>query len=259
MERMRTLDVNADVGESSAGQPAGDDAALIPLITSANVACGAHAGDPETMRRTLRLAIALQVAVGAHPGYFDREGFGRRAMDLSQEQVQTLILYQVGALDAIARSLGAAVGFVKPHGALYNQAESDPKLARAIVRAVEAYGRPLRLVGRAGSAMEEAARAAGVPFAAEAFADRRYRRDGSLLPRSQPGAVHTDEAAVAEQVRSLVSDGAVRSDDGTAVPVSFDTLCLHGDTPGAPALAARVRRELESLGVSVRPLPPLPA
>jgi UPF0271 protein len=249
---MRALDLNADVGEGSQ-----EDAALMPLITSANVACGGHAGDPQIMRETVALAIRHGVVVGAHPGYVDREHFGRRPMTLDAPQVVELILDQVGALDAIAAAEGSVVVHVKPHGALYNQAEADDRLARSLVRAVQRYPRRLALVGRAGSAMERAARVAGLPFRAEAFADRRYRADGALVSRSEPGSVLEDPDAVAAQVRQLVRDGEVETNDGSRIPVAFETLCLHGDTPGAANLARKVRQVLADLGVAVAPLGPV--
>ena len=244
---MRQLDLNADVGE---GQP-DSDAALLQLVTSANIACGLHAGDAHTMRTTVALAVRHGVAVGAHPGFADREGFGRRPVRLSAGELADLLVYQLGALDAIARVEGAVVRHVKPHGALYNQAERDETLAVDIITAVRAFDPHLRLVGRAGSAMARAAGTLGHPFSAEAFADRRYRADGSLLSRSAPGALLTQPDAVAAQVRGLVTDGEVLADDGTRVPVAFETLCLHGDTPGSGALAARIRQELGALGVTV--------
>lgn len=241
------LDINADVGE---GMP-DVDAAMMPFLTSANIACGLHAGDPQTMAATAALAARHGVALGAHPGYDDREGFGRRPRNLNPEQVMNLVLFQIGALDAIAAPLGGDLHHVKPHGALYNDAARDRSVAVAIIAGIRAFHPVLRLVGLAGSAMEEAARALGHPFTAEAFADRRYRSDGSLLPRSQSGAVLTDPDDVAAQVRRLVTENEVVADDGTHVKISFESLCLHGDTPGAPALAARVRRELEGLGAAV--------
>jgi len=256
MRSVQTVDLNADVGESFGPYVIGDDAGLIPLISSANIACGGHAGDPGIMRRTIGLARQHGVTVGAHPGYFDLQGFGRRPQRLSTAEVVDLILYQVGALDGLAAAEGCVLRHVKPHGALYNQAETDLELAGAIVSAVRAFGRPLRLIGRAGSAMERAARAVGLAFAAEAFADRRYCADGSLAPRSQPGSVLDDPEAVAAQVRGLITQGGVQTDAGTRVPVTFETLCVHGDTSGAVALASRIRRELEALNVRVQPLPP---
>jgi 5-oxoprolinase (ATP-hydrolysing) subunit A len=244
---VRQLDLNADVGE---GLPE-SDAALLQLVSSANIACGLHAGDPHTMRRTVALAVRQGVAVGAHPGFDDREGFGRRPVELSPTELTDLILYQLGALDAIARAEGVGLYHVKPHGALYNQAERDETLALGIIAAIRLFDPQLRLVGRAGSAMARAAHALGHPYTAEAFADRRYRGDGSLAPRSEPGAVLTAADDVAAQVRRLVTEGEVISGDGTRVPVAFETLCLHGDTPGAEAIAARIRQELGALGVGV--------
>jgi 5-oxoprolinase (ATP-hydrolysing) subunit A len=244
---LRQLDLNADVGE---GDPEADEA-LLRLVTSANVACGAHAGDADTMRATVAIAQRHGVAVGAHPGYDDREGFGRRPMQLSAEEINDLFLDQLRTLDAIARAAGVVLRHVKPHGALYNQAETDGALAVAIIAAVRAFDPTLRLVGRAGSAMAHAAAAVGHPFTPEAFADRRYRPNASLQPRSEPGAVLTDPEEVARQVRSLVTDGEVVVSDGSRLPVAFETLCLHGDTPGSAVLASRIRRELRVLGVSV--------
>jgi 5-oxoprolinase (ATP-hydrolysing) subunit A len=244
---VQQLDLNADVGE---GLPDADRA-LLQYVTSANIACGLHAGDPHTMRATVALAVRQGVAVGAHPGFDDREGFGRRPVQLHATELADLILYQLGALDAIARAEGARLHHVKPHGALYNQAEHDERLAADIIAAVRAFDPQLRLVGRAGSAMARAASELDHPFTAEAFADRRYQADGSLVARSQTGAVLTEPDEVAAQVRRLVTHGEVVSGDGTRVPVAFETLCLHGDTPGSAALAARIRRELGALGVSV--------
>ncbi|HXN03420.1 MAG TPA: 5-oxoprolinase subunit PxpA [Candidatus Acidoferrum sp.] len=244
---MRPLDLNADVGE---GDPETDEA-LLPLVTSANVACGFHAGDQQTMRTTVAMAVRNGVAVGAHPGFNDREGFGRRPQHLTSEEIRELLLTQLSALGAIARAEGATLHHVKPHGALYNQAETDGALAAAIVAAIRAFDPALPFVGRAGSAMEQAARSIRHPFTAEAFADRRYRPNGTLLPRSEPGAVLTDTEEVARQVRSLVTDSEVRASDGSWIAVSFGTLCVHGDTPGAVSLARRIRQELAALGVSV--------
>jgi UPF0271 protein len=244
---VRQLDLNADVGE---GDPETDEA-LLTMVTSANVACGAHAGDADTMRATVAIAHRHGVAVGAHPGYDDRQGFGRRPMQLSADEINDLFLFQLRTLDVIAKAGRVVLHHVKPHGALYNQAETDGALAAAIIAAVRAFDPTLRLVGRAGSAMAHAAAAVGHPFTPEAFADRRYRADGSLQPRSEPGAVLTDPEDVARQVRSLVTHGEVVASDGSSVPVAFETLCLHGDTPGSAVLAARIRQELRDLGVIV--------
>jgi len=240
------LDLNADVGEGLMDV----DAALMPLITSANIACGLHAGNAESMAWTVALAVHHGVAVGAHPGFDDREGFGRRVQNLPPEQVKALVLYQLGALDAIAREAGTTLHHVKPHGALYNQAEADRSMADAIATAIRAFDPTLRLVGRAGSAMQDAAAALGHPFTPEAFADRRYRPDGSLTPRSQTGAVLTPDEAAA-QVHQLVTEGETIASDGTRLRIAFETVCLHGDTPGAASIALRIRQELDACGVTV--------
>jgi UPF0271 protein len=241
------VDLNADVGE---GLP-DIEAEVIPLMTSVNVACGVHAGDAHSMSRSVALAVQHGVVIGAHPGFDDREGFGRRHQDLHAPAVIELIVYQLGALEAIARTHGAMLRHVKPHGALYNQAESDAALAVAIIAAIRSFDPRLRLVGRAGSAMQRAATGLNHPFTPEAFADRRYRPDGSLLPRSEPGAVLVNGDDVAGQVTAMITHREIVASDGSRQKIAFETLCLHGDTPGAPALAARVRQELDRLGVRV--------
>jgi len=246
-QHVRRLDLNADLGEGQAET----DAALLALVSSANVACGLHAGNAHIMSKTVGLAVRHGVAVGAHPGFDDREGFGRRPMQLTPAELSDILLFQLGALDAIARAEGTTLHHVKPHGALYNQAQIDESIARAMIAAVRVFDANLPLVGRGGSAMAMAAGAVDHPFIAEAFADRRYRHDGSLAPRSEPGSVLTDADDVAAQVRALVTESKVLSSDGSWVPVTFETLCLHGDTPGSPALAGRVRQELATLGVTV--------
>lgn len=243
---MRLIDLNADVGEGEREV----EKVVVPLITSANVACGVHAGDLETMKTTVALAVRYGVAVGAHPGFDDREGFGRREMVVSPGALRDLLLGQLGALDAITRVEGATLAHVKPHGALYNQAAADPSLADAIVSTIRLFDPSLPLMGRAGSAMEHAAAAAGHPFIAEAFADRRYRPDGSLLPRSETRAVLTDPEDVARQVRRLITDGEVVASDGSSVRVAFESLCVHGDTPGSAGLVTRVRSQMAELGVT---------
>jgi UPF0271 protein len=232
------IDLNADVGEAR-----GDDAALLALVTSANVACGFHAGDPATIRDTIRAAARAGVQVGAHPSYPDREHFGRAPMHIPPDQVFADVLFQLGAVLALCRAEGIALRHAKPHGALYNQAAADPDLAYAVARAVAAASQDLVLVGLASSrCMREAAAAVGLRFAAEGFADRRYASDGSLVPRDQVGAVLTDPAAVASQALALARSGSV------------DTLCLHGDTPGALANARAVREALAAAAIDVRPL-----
>jgi UPF0271 protein len=248
------VDLNADVGESYGAWTMGDDAALLPLVTSANVACGAHAGDPLVMARTVALAARLGVAVGAHPGYPDRDGFGRRDLPMAADELRASLLAQLGALEAVARAAGVPVLHVKPHGALYNRAARDPALAEVVAEAVRAVSGELVLVGLAGSALEAAGGSAGLRVAAEAFADRAYAADGGLRSRSLPDAVHDDPAVAAAQARSIVLEGRVRADDGSWIAVRADTLCIHGDSPGAPAIAAAVRAALGEAGVALVPL-----
>ena len=247
------VDLNADVGESLGPWPMGDDEALIPLVTSVNVACGAHAGDPLTIERTVRLAAAAGVAVGAHPGYPDLVGFGRRDLDMAPNELEASIVYQVGAVAAFARAAGTDLRHVKPHGALYNRAARDRALADTIARAVRSVSAELVLVGLAGSVMLEAGEAAGLPIAAEAFADRTYEPDGSLRSRRLPDALlPTPEAAAAQAV--AIAEGHVRATDGSRVTLKADTLCVHGDTPGAADVARAVRAALEGAGITVAAL-----
>ena len=249
------IDLNADVGEGFGAWTMGQDADLLALVTSVNVACGFHAGDPLVMDRTVAAAARAGVALGAHPGYPDLRGFGRRPMSASPEEVETDVLYQVGALLGFARAHGARLVHVKPHGALYNQAALDEELARAVARGTARAGRHLILVGLAGSAaMRRAAEAEGLRFAAEAFADRAYDDDGTLRSRRLPGAVITDAEAAARQAVSIARDGRVRSAEGADVRVEADTLCLHGDTPGAVANARAVGQALRAAGIALKPL-----
>ena len=248
------IDLNADLGESFGAWTMGQDAQLMPLVTSANVACGSHAGDPAVMRKTVRLARAHGVAVCAHPGFPDLAGFGRREMQLTPQEVEDLVLFQIGALAAIAQSEGVRLQHVKAHGALYNMACRDEAMAEAIARAVVAFDPTLVLFGLPGSALLQAGLDAGLPVAAEAFADRAYCADGSLAPRSEPGSVIHEVDTVVARAVTMVRDQAVVTTDGTTIQFEADTLCLHGDTPGAAVLAAAVRRGLEDAGVMVAPL-----
>ena len=243
-----SIDLNADVGEGC------DDEALLPFLTSANVACGMHAGGPGVMDRTVALALARNVRIGAHPGYDDRKNFGRTEMELPLDEVESLVLFQVAALDGFVRSRGGRLAHVKAHGALYNQAARIPDLARAIARGVKRYRGDLVLVGLAGSKLLAAAEEIGLPAAGEAFADRRYMPDGALMPRSRPGSVLTDPADAVEQAVRIARDGFVTASDGSRVAVAARTLCLHGDTPGAPRIAQAVRDGLQREGIEVRPL-----
>jgi UPF0271 protein len=248
------VDLNSDLGESFGVWKMGMDEEVMSHITSANVACGWHAGDSETMIKTVKAAKAKGVAVGAHPGYPDLLGFGRRNMTCTPDELYAYTLYQVGALAAVCLSEGVALQHVKPHGAMYNQAAKDPKGALAIARAIKACGSGIILLGLANSEFEGAAAEAGVPFAAEAFADRGYMPDGSLVPRSQKGAfVHDPDEAGRRMVR-LVKDGVVETPDGQTVTLSAKSICLHGDNPAAVKMAAAVREALEKSGVQVRSL-----
>lgn len=251
------IDLNADVGESWGAFRVGDDAALLPLVSSANLACGFHGGDPLTLRRALDLCARHGVAVGAHPSFADLRGFGRRELAVEPEELEADLLYQVAALQGLARAHGLALRHVKPHGALYNLAAREPRVAACVARAVARLDRGLTLVGLAGSAvMRAAAEAEGLRFAGEAFADRGYAADGTLLPRRQPGSLLTEPAAVAAQAVAIARDGRVRAADGATVTVAAQTLCLHGDGPGAAALATAVRAALLAAGVEVQPLAP---
>ncbi len=245
-----SIDLNADVGEGM------DDAALLPFVTSANVACGMHAGDPSVMDGTVSLALSRGVRVGAHPGFPDREHFGRKSVEASADAVENLVLYQIAALDGFVRSRGGTLTHVKPHGALYHAGAEFPDVAKAIVEGVRRFRPSLVLIGAAGSMLIEAAREAGLAVAEEAVADRRYRPDGSLVPRGEPRALITDPDEAAEQAVLLARDHVVVADDGSRVPVRADTLCLHGDTPGAAAIARRIHERFRAEGIRIAPLEP---
>lgn len=245
------IDLNADVGESFGIYSLGQDPLLMEAITSANVACGFHAGDPGVMRAAVALAKAHGVAVGAHPGFQDLAGFGRREIQASPREVEDLVAYQIGALAAIAAAQGVALSHVKPHGALYNMAARDPALADAIARAIRSVDRTLVLVGPPASQLVDAAGRAGLRAAREAFADRAYHADGSLVPRHQPGAVLHDVEEVTSRAVTMVRDKAVVALDGGRVPLEIETLCVHGDTPGAAILAGRIRAALLTAGIRV--------
>lgn len=246
-----TVDLNADVGESYGAWTMGDDAALLEVVSSANLACGFHGGDPMVMAATARAAAARGVVVGAHVSYPDRVGFGRRAMDLSPEELAGDVLYQVGALDALARAAGTRVRYVKAHGALYHRVAVDPAQAAALVKAMVTYDPSLVLLTLPGSAALDLAREHGIRAVAEAFADRAYLPDASLVPRGQAGAVLTDPAAAVRQAVRLATEAKVVAVDGSVVAVTARSLCLHGDTPGAAALARAVRAGLDAAGVAV--------
>jgi UPF0271 protein len=245
------VDLNADVGEGATRPALDAELSLIPHLTSVNVACGAHAGDPDTMTRTILVSRGCGVAVGAHPGYADRESYGRRNLALSSDAVRALVTDQIATLIGVAAALGVTVTHVKPHGALYNQAAQDGCLAHAVAVAVLAASPKLCLVGLAGSALVQAGREAGLAVAAEAFVDRAYRGDGSLVPRGEPNAVMDRPDDAVRQALAIVRERAVIAVDGTRIAIEADTLCLHGDTPGALAIAREVRCALDAAGVDV--------
>ena len=246
------IDLNGDVGESFGAYEMGHDAALIPILTSVNIACGFHAGDPGVMRATVALAREHGTAVGAHPGFPDLVGFGRREMKATPREVEDLVAYQIGALAAIAAAQGVRLAHVKPHGALYNMAARDLDLADAIARAIAAVDPSLALFGLPGSQSLEAAQRHKVRGVSEAFADRAYRRDGSLVPRNEPGAVIDDEQIVVTRAVAIARERMVVAADGTRVPLDVQTICVHGDTPGAAVLASRIRKALNDAGIQVR-------
>jgi UPF0271 protein len=245
------IDLNSDLGESFGPWPMGQDAALMDSISSANVACGFHAGDPGAMRATIALAREKGVAIGAHPGFQDLVGFGRREMKATPAEVEDLVLYQVSALAGMASAQGVRLQHVKAHGALYNMACRDRALADAIAKAVAAFDRSLILFGLPNSELLRAGAAAGLSIAAEVFADRAYDPDGSLTSRTKPGSVIHDTSKVVERAIKMVRDKQVIAVDGSTISLKADTICLHGDTPGAADHAKAVRRGLEAAGISV--------
>ena len=247
------MDLNADLGESFGRWTLGDDERLVAHLSSANLACGFHAGDFRVMEATVELCRRAGVAVGAQPGYPDLIGFGRRPMPFEPDEVESLVRYQIGALEAFCSAAGVEMRHIKPHGALYNQAAVDPALAVAIARATARFSRDLLLFGLASSEpMASAAADAGLRFVPEAFADRRYLADGTLQPRSEPGSLLTNATEAATQAVAI-SAGSVTAADGSTVALRAESICCHGDTPGAVEIAAAVRRSLEEAGVAIGP------
>jgi UPF0271 protein len=251
-----TIDLNADLGESFGPWSIGDDAAMLDVVTSANVACGFHAGDPLTLRRTCQVAAERGVTVGAQVGYRDLVGFGRRFLDMEPEELTADVLYQLGALDAMAKSAGTRVRYVKPHGALYHATVRDEALADAVIEAVRRYDPTLHILGMPGSLLLEFAEEAGLVAVPEAFADRAYSPDGTLIPRGDPGAVLSDPVEVAARMVRLVTEGVVPAVDGTDVMVHAESICTHGDSPGAVLMARAVREALVAAGVTLRSFAP---
>ncbi len=251
---MYRVDLNCDLGESFGAYVMGMDDKVIPFITSANVACGYHASDPVVMEKTVGLCKTHNVAVGAHPGFPDLMGFGRREMRLTPAEAKAYMLYQIGALDAFCRAAGLKLNHVKPHGALYNMAARDGALARAICQAIREYDRSLVLLALAGSEMVRTAQEMGLPVAQEVFADRGYEEDGSLVSRQKPGAMITDEEEAIARVVRMVTEGKVTAVTGRDISVRADSVCIHGDGEHALAFAQRIREALTSSFVRLMPL-----
>jgi 5-oxoprolinase (ATP-hydrolysing) subunit A len=251
MSQAGQVDLNADVGEAFGAQRIGDDEPIFRYVTSANVACGVHAGDPNVIAATIRAAAAHKVAIGAHPSYPDSSGFGRQSLELPADELRNVLVYQIGAVDALARSLGLSLVHVKPHGALYNDAARNAALATAVAEAVAVYDRNLILVGLAGSHSLAAGKAAGLRVAAEAFCDRVYEPDGSLRSRSYPGALIDDAKTAAAQAVDIVVNHRVATSNRTFVEVRAQTLCIHGDTPHAVEMAQAIRAALDRAGVEI--------
>lgn len=250
---MARIDLNSDLGEGYGAWTMGDDAAMLAVVSSANVACGFHAGDPAGILSTLREAAARGVAVGAHVGYPDRVGFGRRPMDVAPADLEADVIYQIGALQGLARAAGTRVSYVKPHGALYNTIAHDARQAAAVIAGVRAVDPSLVLMGLAGAPILAQARAAGLRVVAEAFADRAYNPDGSLVSRSLPGAVLHDPEAIAARVIRLATEGRVTAIDGSEISIEAQSVCVHGDTPEAVEIAQALRDRLVGQGIALEP------
>lgn len=248
---MAQVDLNCDMGESFGVYEMGTDVQIMPLVSSANIACGFHAGDPSVMRKTLADAVAQRVAVGAHPGLYDLVGFGRRNMQISAQEAYDMVVYQVGALAGFARAAGISLHHVKPHGALYNMAAKDRTLADAIAKAVRDVDASLVLYGLAGSQLIQAGTAASLRVASEVFADRTYQADGSLTPRSQPNALLESDDEAVRQVLTMVTEQRVRAITGEWVALEADTICIHGDGAHALSFARKVRAALLQAGVTI--------
>lgn len=247
------IDLNSDLGEGYGPWTMGDDAAMLDIVSSANIACGFHAGDPAGLLSVLRQAAARGVAVGAHVSYPDRVGFGRRTMDVAPDDLTADVIYQIGALQGLARAAGTRVTYVKPHGALYNTIADDARQADAVIAGVKAVDPSLVLMGLAGAPVLKRARAAGLTVVAEAFADRAYTAAGALVSRRQPGAVLHDPDLIAARMLRLATEGVLEAEDGSILRLEADSICVHGDSPGAVAIAAKVRDALVAGGVSVAP------
>ncbi len=251
---MYFVDLNSDLGESFGAYRIGMDEKILPLVSSANVACGFHAGDPNVMQKTARLCAEHGASLGAHPGFPDLQGFGRRNLSVSPEEVRCMILYQIGALDAFCKASGIRMQHVKPHGALYNMAAKDPALAEAICRGIYEYDPSLILLGLAGSEMLRQAKKIGLPAACEVFADRAYEDDGSLVSRSKPGAMIHDETEAVSRVVGMIKNGTVKSINGKTIELCPDSVCVHGDSEKALLFVQKIRDALVSEGIEIAPL-----
>ncbi|WP_077037681.1 LamB/YcsF family protein [Pelomonas sp. KK5] len=249
---MHSIDLNSDLGESYGAWRMGDDAAMLALVSSANIACGFHAGDPAGILATLRAAASRGTVVGAHVAYPDLAGFGRRDMEIGSADLQADVIYQIGALQGLAAAAGTRVRYVKPHGALYNRIARDEKQARDVISAIKAIDPSLALLALAGSPLIGWARDAGLTVVAEAFADRAYRADGSLQPRTLPGAVLHDPDEIAARMLRFVREGVITAVDGSEVRLQAESICVHGDSPGAVEMARRLRALLEASGIAIR-------
>ncbi len=250
---MARIDLNSDLGEGYGAWTMGDDAAMLAVVSSANVACGFHAGDPAGILSTLREAAARGVAVGAHVGYPDRVGFGRRPMDVAPADLEADVIYQIGALQGLARAAGTRVSYVKPHGALYNTIAHDARQAAAVIAGVRAVDPSLVLMGLAGAPVLAQAQAAGLAVMAEAFADRAYQPDGQLVSRREAGAVLHDPDLVAARMLRLATEGVIEAVDGSSLRLEAGSICVHGDSPGAVAMARQIRETLVQAGVTIAP------
>ena len=250
------VDLNSDLGEGFGAWRMGDDAAMLGIVSSANIACGFHAGDPAGLLTTLRAAAARGVAVGAHVSYPDRVGFGRRDMDVAPEDLMADVIYQIGALQGLARAAGTRIRYVKPHGALYNRIAQDARQGAAVIAGIKAVAPDLVLMGLAGAPILAQARAEGLAVVAEAFADRAYRPDGQLLSRREAGAVLHDPAEIAARMLRLVQTGRIAAVDGSDLVLAVGSICVHGDSPGAVAISAQIRAELTGAGVTIAPFAP---
>lgn len=254
---MKTIDLNSDLGESYGAWRMGDDAAMLEVVSSANVACGFHAGDPAGILRTVKAAAHRGVAIGAHVSYPDLAGFGRRDMDIAPADLTADVVYQIGALTGLATAVGAEVRYVKPHGALYNRIAVDAVQAAAVIAALKAVDPTLVLMGLAGAPILDQARAAGLAVVAEAYADRAYTPAGHLVPRREAGAVLHDVPLIAARMVRLATEGVVEAIDGSVIRIDAQSICVHGDSPGAVAIAREVRGRLEAAGIAIAPFLPM--